>query len=155
MSQRKRYNHKARLANYYRSMLRSNHVAVLDAEAPELQTLIDWKHAAAITSNSRLAVVDAITDIPSRWSIYLAALCRDQRGEAYMKSVEVSPQGNYKAEQLTEVIEAYCVELKAGCNPNHLVGMAWIAIPDDVTLSEAQAARIFDAFGAWRAKEAA
>jgi hypothetical protein len=94
MSKRKRYNHKARMASYYRAMLRSNHVAVLDAEAPELQTLINWKRAAAITSNSRRAVVDAVTEIPHHWSIYLAAICRDQRGDAYMKSVEVAPQGN-------------------------------------------------------------
>jgi hypothetical protein len=30
--------------------------------------------------------------------------------------------------------------------------MAWIAIPDNVTLDEAQAAHCFEAFGAWKAK---
>ncbi|WP_417312411.1 hypothetical protein [Ectopseudomonas khazarica] len=155
MSQRKRYNHKARLATYYRAMLRKHHVAVLDIDHLELQTLIDWKKPAAITSNSRLAIVEAVTEIPHRWSIYLAALSRDQRGEAYMKSVEVAPQGNYNAEQIRDVIEAYCVELKAASNPNHFIGLAWIAIPAEVTLTEAQAERVFDAFGAWRTKEAA
>ncbi|MGE8501649.1 MAG: hypothetical protein ACN6P1_05365 [Pseudomonas sp.] len=155
MSQRKPYNHQARLATYFRSLLRSNHVAVLDIEHLELQVLVDWKKPAAITCNRRVAVVDAITEMPHRWSIYLAALCRDQHGVPYMRSVEVAPQGNYKAAHLSDVIEAYCVDLKGSSNPNHLVGMAWIAIPAEVTLTEAQAERVFDAFGAWSQAAAA
>lgn len=154
MSQRKPYNHKARLANYYRSMLRSNHVAVLDIDHLELQVLVDWKHARPI-GNGRAAVATAFTELPHRWSLYLAALCRDQLGTAYMKSVEIAPQGIYKAAQLAEAVETYCVELKAGCNPYHFIGLAWLAIPAEITLTEAQAERVFDAFGAWRAKEAA
>ena len=37
----------------------------------------------------------------------------------------------------------------------HIIGLAWLAIHAEITLTEAQAARVFDAFGAWRAKEAA
>ena len=110
MSQRRPYNHQARLANYYRSLLRSNHVAVL---------------------------------------------CRDQLGTAYMKSVEIAPQGIYKAAQLAEAVETYCVELKAGCNPYHFIGLAWLAIPTEATLTEAQAERVFDAFGAWHKQQEA
>lgn len=149
MSQRKPYNHQARLANYYRSLRRSNHVAVLDIEHLELQVLVDWKHARAI-GNGREAVATAVTEMPHRWSLYLAALCRDQLGTAYMKSVEIAPQGIYKAAQLAEAVETYCVELKAGCNPYHFIGLAWLAIPTEITLTEAQAERVFDAFGAWR-----
>ncbi|MCY1368045.1 hypothetical protein D9M69_550040 [compost metagenome] len=72
-----------------------------------------------------------------------------------MKSVEVAPQGVYLAKDLEQVIETYSVELKDGCNPQHLQGMAWIAIPDTVSLEESQAARVFEAVGAWPAKEAA
>ncbi|AVO51247.1 hypothetical protein [Ectopseudomonas mendocina] len=61
MSQRKPYNHQARLATYFRSLLRSNHVAVLDIEHLELQVLVDWKHARAI-GNGREAVATAVTD---------------------------------------------------------------------------------------------
>ena len=149
---RKPHNHRARLERYYRAMLRSNHVAVIDTEAGDLQTLINWKTGKLITSASRRTLVDIVCDIPHIWTIYLAALCRDQHNVAYMKSVEVAPKGNYKATHLSEVIEAYCVELKATSNPNHLVGMAWIAIPDEVTLTEAQAERVFDTVGAWHNK---
>lgn len=154
MKKRKPYNHRARLERYYRAMLRSNHVAVIDVEASELQTMINWKNATLITSNSRMAVANALCDIAHPWCIYLAALCRDQFGTRYMKSEEVAPQGVYLAHQLDEVIEAYSVELRKRCNPNQLQAMAWIAIPDDVTLSEAQAAHIFETFGAWPAPAA-
>ncbi|MCY1559913.1 hypothetical protein D9M68_969960 [compost metagenome] len=72
-----------------------------------------------------------------------------------MKSVEVAPQGVYLAKDLEQVIETYSVKLRDGCNPQHLQGMAWIAIPDAVSLEESQAARVFEAVGAWPAKEAA
>lgn len=150
MSQRKPYNHKARLANYYRSMLRSNHVAVLDIEHLELQTIINWKNDTLVTSNSRLALVDAITDIPHRWTIYLAGLHRPDNADPYMKSEELALDGIYRAESLIDVIEPRSIELKARCNPNHLIGMAWIAMPYQATLTTAQAERVFDAFGAWR-----
>lgn len=155
MSQRKPYNHRARLERYYRAMLRSNHVAVIDAEACELQTMINWKKATFITTNSRVAVASALCDIPHRWCIYLAALCCDQYGARYMKSEEVAPQGVYLSSQLEEVIETYSVELRNRCNPNQLQAMAWIAIPDDVTLDEAHAAHIFQTFGAWPVPAAA
>lgn len=155
MSQRKPYNHQARLANYYRSMLRSNHVAVLDVEHLELQTIINWKNATLVTSNSRVALVDAITERPYRWTIYLAGLHRPDSAEPYMKSEELALDGIYRAESLIDVIEPRSIELKARCNPNHLIGMAWIAMPYQSTLTTAEASRIFDAFGAWRAKEAA
>ena len=105
MSQRKPYNHQARLANYYRSMLRSNHVAVLDIEHLELQTIINWKNGTLVTSNSRLALVDAITERPYRWTIYLAGLHRPDNADPYMKSEELSLGGIYLAESLVDVIE--------------------------------------------------
>ncbi|WP_437881067.1 hypothetical protein [Pseudomonas sp. LRF_L74] len=95
MSRRKPYNHSARLERYYRAMLRSNHVAVIDSEAAELQTLINWKNATTITSNKRTAIVNAACDIAHPWCIYVAALCLTQQGNTYMKSVEVQLNGIY------------------------------------------------------------
>lgn len=150
MSQRKPYNHQARLANYYRSMLRSNHVAVIDIEHLELQTIINWKNGTLVTSNSRMALVDAITERPYRWTIYLAGLHRPDNADPYMKSEELSLGGIYLAESLVDVIEPRAKALQAVCNPDHFIGMAWIAMPYEASLTEAQAERVFDAFGAWR-----
>ncbi|MCY1306090.1 hypothetical protein D9M70_559250 [compost metagenome] len=120
-----------------------------------MQTLINWKNAALITSKSRRTIVDAVCDIPHHWSIYLAALCRTEAGEFYMKPIEVAPLGAHLAKDLEYVIEPYSVELRDKCNPKHYLGIAWIAIPDDVSLNEAQADRIFDVVGAWPAESQA
>jgi len=76
-------------------------------------------------------------------------MCRDERGAEYIKSVEISPEGIYKVERLTDAIEHYYLELRNSANPNHLVASGWIAIPDEVSMDEAQAAKLFYAAGAW------
>ncbi|WP_324733771.1 hypothetical protein [Pseudomonas paeninsulae] len=50
------------------------------------------------------------------------------------------------------MIKAYYRELNAGCHTKQLVDSGWIAIPNNVSLDEVQATRLF---GAWPAKEAA
>jgi len=142
MSARKPHNHRARIERASRALLRSSHIAVLNVDPGGRQGMINWKQAKRIPPGRDLA--NALCDIPHRWSIYIAALCRDQTGQRYMKSVEVAPQGIYLAAHLTDVIEAYYSEIRRDCNPAHLVGSGWIAIPAEVTLGEAQAFRIFD-----------
>jgi hypothetical protein len=63
--------------------------------------------------------------------------------------VEISPEDIYKVERLTDTIEHYYLDLRESCNPNHLVASGWIAIPTEVTLDEAQAAKLLYAVGAW------
>ena len=53
------------------------------------------------------------------------------------------------------MIEATYTDLRATANPNHLVASGWIAIPTDITLDEAEAAKIFAAVGAWNQQKAA
>ena len=155
MSKRKPNSAHARMMRYSRAMLRTNHVAVLDLECSNLHTLINWKNATAITTNARRALVDSLCDIPHNWTIYLAALHRSASGESYMKSEELALDGIYLAAQLEDVIGPRAELLRAACNPNHFIGLAWIATPYDNTLTETHAARIFETFGAWPAKEAA
>ena len=158
MSRRKPHNHQARAQTYLGALLRQNHVAVVDAEASEVQVLVNWQNGKRISLKQprvyRL-LVEAVCEVAHHWSIYLAALCCDQSGQRYMKSVEVEPEGVFLAKRLDAVIEHYTDELKAGCNPAHFVGVGWIAVPDAVTLAEAQAAAIFDVVGAWNQKEVA
>lgn len=73
----------------------------------------------------------------------------------YIKSVEIAPQGLYLVEHLTDVIEATYKDLLGECNPNHRLASGWIAIPNTVSLDEAQAAKVFAAAGAWHQVKAA
>lgn len=134
-----------------RALVRSNHVAVVDVEVAELQVMVNWRNCRRIASRK---IVEAICDIPHQWTIFISAMCIDQAGMRYIKSLEVVPQGNYLAAHLAGVIEAQFQALKQDCNPQHLIGSAWIAIPNQVELEEEQASRIFDAVGAWPVKGA-
>lgn len=149
MKKRRPNSAEARMVRYSRAMLRSNHIAVIDLEAQDLQTLINWKKASLISTNARTALVEAICDVPHHWTVYIAGIHRSQSGEQYIKSEEVSLQGVYLAKHLDGVLEQFCEQLRARCNPTHLLGMGWIATPYDLTLDEAQAASLFEAFGAW------
>lgn len=153
MKKRKPNNTRARMERSCRALLRTNHVAVVNIDPSGWQSLVNWKSCKSIRSGQQL--VDAVCDIPHHWTIYLGALCVDQFGKRYIKAVEIAPQGIYLAEHLTDAIESTYTALRDECNPNHLIGSGWIAIPTDVSLDEAQAARVFDAVGAWNQQKAA
>jgi hypothetical protein len=150
MSRRKPHNPRVRAERAARATLSRNHVAVVNIDPSGRQGLIDWKHARSVATGRQIA--DAVCDIAHRWVIYFSALCCDQFGCRYIKSQEVAPQGVYLSEQLTDVIETYYRELLDTCNPQHIVGSGWIANPCGVSLTEEQAARVFDAVGAWPAR---
>lgn len=152
MSKRKPHNMRARIERSCRALLSTNHVAVVNIDPSGRQGLISWKSCKNICSRQ---VVDAVCDIPHRWTIYLSVMCQKPNGEQYCKSVEVAPQGNYLASHLTDVIESTYSDLRAQANKNHLVASGWIAIPADTTLDEAQAAKVFTAVGAWNQQKAA
>lgn len=152
MSKRKPNNTRARVENNLRALVRINHAAVVDVDAAELQVMINWRNCRQIVNRT---IADAICDIAHQWTVYVSAMCVDQTGMRYLKSVELAPQGNYLAAHLADVVEAHYLELLKGCNSAHVIGCAWIAIPDQVELDEAHASRIFDAVGAWPARGAA
>lgn len=147
MKKRKPHNRTARFERACGAILRTNHVAIVQIDPRDWQGLVNWKLLKRIAGSQ--AVADALCDIPHRWTIYVAGLCVDQSGNRYMKSFEAVPDGTYKAEHLTEVLEACLQEQVASCNPTHLVGSGWIAIPAQVSLAEEQAFQIFDLVGAW------
>ena len=152
MSKRKPHNMRARIERACRALLGANHVAVVNIDPSGQQCLVNWKSCSRIRSRQ---IVDAVCDIPHRWTIYLSVMCQKTNGEQYCKSVEVAPQGNYLVSHLTDVIEATYRDLRAQANPGHMFASGWIAIPTDTTLDEAQAAKVFATVGAWNQQKAA
>lgn len=110
MSKRKPHNMRARLERTCRALVKANHAAVVNIDPSGQQVLLNWKNLKQICIRQ---VVDAVCDIPHRWTIYLSAMCQKPNGEQYCKSVEVSPQGNYLVSHLTEVIESTYRDLRA------------------------------------------
>lgn len=154
MSQRRKQNNpRARLEKFSRAVLGQFRVAVVNIDPVNYQGLIDWKTAKSIKPGRQVA--DAVCDIAHPWVIYIGAFCVDQNGQRYIKSVEIAPQGIYLSGHLDDTIEEHYRGLRDTCNPAHLIGSGWIAIPSGVSLDEEQAARIFEAAGAWRQGEIA
>jgi hypothetical protein len=152
MSKRKPNNPRARAERTSRALLGMHRVAVVSMDRPGQQEprqfLMDHSSAQRIRGGKMIA--EAICDIAHRWVIYFGAFCIDQFGKRYIKAVEIAPQGIYKSDSLTEVIGEHYEALIDGCNPKHRIGSGWIANPSGVSLTEQQAARIFEAAGAWQ-----
>lgn len=138
----------ARLNKLSRAIVRQFRVAVVNMDPEGRQGLADWKTCRSIAPSRQIA--EAICDIAHSWVICLAAFCIDQKGEQYIKASEIAPQGIYRSDSLAGVLEEHYRALVKSCNPNHLVGSGWIAMPGGTSLDEAQAARIFEACGAWK-----
>ena len=151
MSKRKPNNSRARLERSLRAVLSSHHVSVVQIDPQGKQGLMNWKNCKSIPHGQRVA--DAVCDLAHRWTIYLSAFCIDQRGERYLKSTEIAPHGNYLAAHITDVLEEHYRALIATCNPMHVIGSGWVAIPTNVSLTEEQAAAVFKAAGAWNQQE--
>ena len=153
MSKRKPNNPRARVERFSRAVLRQHRVAVVNIDPAGWQGLVDYGTCKNV-KHGRL-VADAVCDIAHPWVIYLAAFCRDLQGKRYIKAREIAPQGIYRSDSLTEVIEEHYRALRDTCNPAHLIGSGWIANPSGASLDEAQADRIFEACGAWKQECAA
>ncbi|WP_236202504.1 hypothetical protein [Pseudomonas carnis] len=152
MSKRKTHNLQARIARSCRSLLASNHVAVVNIDPSGRQGMINYKSLKNIAPGK---IGQAVCDIAHRRTIYLSVLCIDTRGDRYSKSIEVVPDGVYLSDHLEDVIEHCYKQLRDAANQNQMVASGWIAIPESISLEEDHAARIFEAVSAWNQQKVA
>lgn len=153
MSKRKPHNPRHRVERSLRSLLKSNHVAVVCIETTERQGLINWKSCKSIAPSQ--AIADAVCEIAHRWTILVGVMCQKPSGEQYLRCEEAKPLGCYLASHLSDVIAKVHDDFLATANPNQVVNSGWLAVPDQVEVSEAQAAKVFAAVGGWQSREAA
>ncbi|WP_313338472.1 hypothetical protein [Stutzerimonas nitrititolerans] len=153
MKKRKPYNPMKRYLRERKALLRLHRVAVVTIDPSGKQGLIDWKTCKNIAPGRTIA--ESVCDIAHHWTIYLAGFCIDDKGERYIKPLEIAPEGIYVSDDLAEVIRHYYTELRASCNPRNLVGSGWVANPSGKSLTEHEATMIFEAVGAWPAMEKA
>lgn len=147
MSKRKPNNPRHRVERSLRSLLKSNHVAVVCIETTDRQGLINWRSAKSIAPSQ--AIADAVCEIAHRWTILVGVMCQAPDGSQYLRCEEARPQGVYKSEHLSDVIAKVHDDFLAGANPNQVVNSGWLAVPDDVEITEEQAAKVFAAVGGW------
>ena len=150
---RKPHSMQKRMTAASASLLRQNGVCVVNIDPANRQGLMSWKSLKNVRHSQVMA--NAVCDYAHQWVVYIGAFCVDQKGDRYLKSVEVAPVARYKSSALTEVIEHHYRELVSECNPMHVHGSGWIALPYAIELTEAQAYAVFEAAGGWSAANVA
>lgn len=134
---------RARLNNAARSVLKLNKVCIVNLNEPYFfQTTFHHGNRKLIMVGP--AVAKALCDISHQWTLYLAVFC-DSGREKYTKAIEVTPQGIYKAERLTDVIREHHTDLVKAQNPGHVKSSGWIAFPYPIEFSVEDAGLLFDA----------
>lgn len=150
------------------ALFRTQRISII--HTPTQQGLINWKTMQPITPGT--ATVDALMYAPLRgWTLFPIALCRDQMGRRYIQFETVKVPDIYSSSQLGGIDERYLIEqpdgrrvsvidfhverFRASCNPQHVVDMAWLLVPNLVDIDERHMDALLDAVGAWGEKEAA
>lgn len=150
---RKKNNARKRLMASTDALLHQGHIVIVDIMPMEKHGLLNWKKCQPVRGTVQL--VNGVCDLPHQWTIYLAVFCLSQTGERYIKGEEIEPQGRYKSEHINDAITQCHDALIATCNPGHVIGYGWIASPTGESLTEEQAARVFDCVGCWEQTAAA
>lgn len=152
MSKRKNHSFKARMDRSCRALLRTNHAAVVNVEPPDRQIMINWKNCKQILS---LPVANALCDIAHRWTVYIAVFCQESSGSQYSKATEFTTAGQHLVANLEALMVEKHAEVCASANQKHVIGSGWLAVPDEISLTEAQANAVFAAMGVWQQARAA
>lgn len=150
MSTRKKHSLRLRIERSARSLLKTHKIAVVNVD--RTQIMMHWRTLAQCRS---LPVAEALCDIPHRWTIYMSVFCERPGVGRYSKSFDFMPDGMHLVADLEPLMIEKHGELIASANPKHIITSGWIAIPDDVSLTEAEADRVFTAMGVWKQAAAA
>ena len=85
---------------------------------------------------------------PHTWGNNLYAIGLDGNTK-YFKSVFIKAEARYFQDELSSVFEKHHASLLRDMNPNHLIGVAWLASPKGEEVGDAEAADILSKIGAW------
>ena len=110
-------------------------------------------HFAHLRSGKLIAakptLVTIIHEVPHNWSVFMAAICRDDKGTNYMKSEIAFMPEPLKYMDMTDFLNEEHHILLREANPSHLIGAAWVACPWGADIDNEVAANVFTALDAW------
>jgi hypothetical protein len=149
---RKACNRRVQIDRARRALVRTNHAAVANVEPGDIQVMVNWKTCKQIRSRD---VADALCDLAHCWTVYIAVFCQDLAGAQYSKATEFTTAGIHLVANLEGLMIEKHAEVCASANQKHVIGSGWIAVPDQVSLTEAQANAVFTAMGVWQRARAA
>ncbi|GFM73786.1 hypothetical protein PSCICL_47780 [Pseudomonas cichorii] len=149
---RKPCNRRVQIDRARRALVRTNHAAVVNVEPGDIQIMLNWKNCKQICSRP---VADALCDLAHAWTVYIAVFCQEPGGVQYSKASEFTTKGAHLVANLEQLMINTHAEVCASANQKYVIGSGWIAIPDRISLTEAQANAVFSAMGVWRRARAA
>jgi hypothetical protein len=144
---RKACNRRVQIDRARRALVRTNHAAVANVDPGDIQVMVNWKTCKQIRSRE---VADALCDLAHCWTVYIAVFCQDPAGAQYSKATEFTTAGIHLVANLEALMIEKHAEVCASANQKHVIGSGWIAVPDQVSLTEAQANAVFTAMGVWQ-----
>lgn len=91
--------------------------------------LIDCKKRQQVIPSGTTA--RAITDIPHKWAVTCAVLCRDQMEREYLVTQQVACKDRYYHSDLIDVLNEQHQALIKTCNSLHAINYGWMATVND------------------------
>lgn len=122
--------------------------AVLYVGGDKVKHLVSLKHRAKVQATPNID--RAVHAIRWRWTVLIAAFCRDQAGQEYIKMEELAPAGEYLYSELADSFnDLHFAMINEQINKTHLCSVGWLAVPRNETIDENLAGDLFRKFGAF------
>lgn len=96
-----------------------------------------------------ITTLKLITELPHKWSIYIACFGVDQNDVRYMKSNEIHVQERMLQKDIVSTLNDLHKELCSNFNKTHMVSAGWIATPYYHEWEEERAFEILSELGAF------
>lgn len=132
-----------------RKLVRNKGVTLLVGDQTELVNVNNMRLLRNITKSEAITIANAMTEFKHEWSVLLCVFGRDETGEEYIKTLDVSPGVLCYSEQIHESVASVHEELITKFNPNHLVNVGWLATPNEDPFNEDKVKGLFTTLNAW------
>lgn len=110
-------------------------------------SIVDYKRMCVVKPTTTLC--NMFEDVAYEWGVTIAAICRDESGEEYIKSEHHKFTDRVRQAEVVEYLNEKHQKLLQSCNSKHMVGAGWVANPLGDELGEQLCTKIFSLLGAW------
>lgn len=104
------------------------------------------RHSKYVYSRISHQLEDDLLKRKHNWTVYCAILCRDNHCNNYTKAEELYFETPVLQSEIQDYLTDYHIDLLRQQNQQHVLGIAWIACPYNISMDEEFAYDIFDMF---------
>ena len=141
-TKRKNHNLTKRVNRSSQLIVKQHNIAVLYSyNDQQRSSLINIKRGNGIKPTPLL--IKTVSEVPFKWTVFIAGLCLDETGTKYMKCEEIQAKEFYCQYDLADYLSERHSELLRGCNNKHLINAMWLACPYEHSSNEEEAFKLF------------